>query len=51
MVEKPMWYENYEKLILPNAELVDKFGFYIPNHQDITTDDMDKMSEIINKNT
>ena len=32
-----------------NAELVDRLGFYVPNHQGMTTRDVDKISDIILK--
>lgn len=48
MVNKPMWYERYPKVSLPNAELIDMYGFYLPNHQDLTIDDIEKITKIIN---
>ena len=50
MSNKPMWYEKYGKINLKNCELIDKFGFYIPNHQDLTIDEIQKISKIINEN-
>ena len=47
---KPIWYENYEKVNLPNSDIIDKFGFYIPNHQDLTESEILKITNIINKN-
>jgi CDP-6-deoxy-D-xylo-4-hexulose-3-dehydrase len=47
---KPVWYENYEKVSLPNSDIVDKFGFYLPNHQDLTESEILKITNIINKN-
>ena len=47
MSNKPMWYEKYGKINLKNCELIDKFGFYIPNHQDLTIDEIQKISKII----
>lgn len=49
MVNKPMWYERYPKVSLPNAELIDMYGFYLPNHQDLTIDDIEKITKIINE--
>jgi CDP-6-deoxy-D-xylo-4-hexulose-3-dehydrase len=48
MGNKPMWYEKYGKVELPNANLIDKLGFYLPNHQDLNYNDIDKISDIIN---
>jgi CDP-6-deoxy-D-xylo-4-hexulose-3-dehydrase len=47
---KPVWYENYEKVSLPNSDIIDKFGFYLPNHQDLTESEILKITNIINKN-
>jgi CDP-6-deoxy-D-xylo-4-hexulose-3-dehydrase len=48
LANKPFWYENFNKPWLKNCELIDQYGFYIPNHQDLTKDDLDKIIEIIN---
>jgi CDP-6-deoxy-D-xylo-4-hexulose-3-dehydrase len=50
MSNKPMWYENYGKINLKNCELIDKYGFYIPNHQDLTINEIQIISKIINEN-
>jgi CDP-6-deoxy-D-xylo-4-hexulose-3-dehydrase len=50
MSNKPMWYEKYGKIKLKNCELIDKYGFYIPNHQDLTINEIQKISKIINEN-
>jgi CDP-6-deoxy-D-xylo-4-hexulose-3-dehydrase len=49
MVNKPMWYNKYEVPSLPNCELIDKYGFYLPNHQDLTSEEIIKIVNIINK--
>jgi CDP-6-deoxy-D-xylo-4-hexulose-3-dehydrase len=47
---KPFWYKvNGKANDLHNANLVDKYGFYIPNHQDLTTLEIEKITNIINK--
>ena len=48
LANKPFWYENFTKPNLKNCELLDKYGFYIPNHQDLTTNDLNKIIQIIN---
>lgn len=48
LANKPFWYENFAKPNLEKCELIDKYGFYIPNHQDLTKNDMDKIIKIIN---
>jgi CDP-6-deoxy-D-xylo-4-hexulose-3-dehydrase len=48
--KKPMWYEIYGKQSLPNCEIIDSYGFYIPNHQDLDTKNIDLIIDIINNN-
>jgi len=48
MSKKPMWFEKYGHLSLPNCELVNNYGFYIPNHQDLTYDEINFICDIIN---
>ncbi len=47
MANKPMW--KGSKANLKNCELVNQYGFYIPNHQDLTFDNINQITEIINK--
>ena len=47
MANKPMW--KGSKKGLENCELVETQGFYIPNHQDLTKEDINKIVKIINK--
>jgi CDP-6-deoxy-D-xylo-4-hexulose-3-dehydrase len=49
MASKPMWYNENEIPSLPNCELVNKIGFYIPNHQDLTEGEINQITTIINK--
>jgi len=48
--KSPMWrkFGNYTPNN-PNATNVDRKGFYVPNHQGMTTDDVDKICDIILK--
>jgi CDP-6-deoxy-D-xylo-4-hexulose-3-dehydrase len=48
LANKPFWYENFIKPELKNCELIDQYGFYIPNHQDLTKNDLNKIIKIIN---
>jgi CDP-6-deoxy-D-xylo-4-hexulose-3-dehydrase len=48
LANKPFWYENFTKPKLKNCELIDQYGFYIPNHQDLNKNDLNKIIEIIN---
>jgi CDP-6-deoxy-D-xylo-4-hexulose-3-dehydrase len=45
---KPFWYENFEEVHLENCNLIDEYGFYIPNHQDLTIKQLDKIIKIVN---
>ena len=47
MANKPMWKGNKENL--PNCELIDKYGFYLPNHQNLHKEDIIKICNIISK--
>tara|TARA_R110000851_G_scaffold164435_1_gene308740 strand:+ start:3219 stop:4373 length:1155 start_codon:yes stop_codon:yes gene_type:complete len=49
MANKPMWFNENEIPSLPNCELVDKYGFYIPNHQDLSIKDIKLITSIINE--
>ena len=49
MANKPMWYNENEIPSLPNCESLDMSGFYIPNHQDLTHDEILLITNIINK--
>ena len=47
MANKPMW--KGDRTGFDNCELIDKQGFYVPNHQDLGKEDIDKIVNIINK--
>ena len=47
MANKPMW--KGSKAELENCELIESQGFYIPNHQDLTIENMNLIIGIINK--
>ena len=49
MSTKPMWYERYGKIKLPNASIINEYGFYLPNHQDLKESEIKLISQIINK--
>ena len=48
MSKKPMWVKNYGEVILPNCQLINEYGFYIPNHQDLTSQEINIICNIIN---
>jgi CDP-6-deoxy-D-xylo-4-hexulose-3-dehydrase len=45
----PFWVDKYDVPELPNADLLDEFGFYLPNHQDLSQDDIMTITNIVNK--
>jgi CDP-6-deoxy-D-xylo-4-hexulose-3-dehydrase len=47
MSKKPMWIKKYGKVELPNCNLINEYGFYIPNHQDLTIEQIKFISNII----
>ena len=47
MGTQPFYVKNYGKKELPNVSIVDKYGFYIPNHPELTEQDIIKISNII----
>jgi len=49
MSKKPMWVKKYGKVSLKNCELINKHGFYIPNHQGLTFDEIQTIVSIINE--
>lgn len=51
MANKPMWYLKYGKVELKNCQLLDDYGFYVPNHQDLTSVEIEKITDIINKHS
>jgi CDP-6-deoxy-D-xylo-4-hexulose-3-dehydrase len=48
MASKPMWVKKYPKPVLPNCELIEKYGFYVPNHQNLTSKEINKIINTIN---
>lgn len=46
MAEKPFWKGPKENL--PNSKLVNVFGFYLPNHQDLQEADIALVCDIVN---
>jgi dTDP-4-amino-4,6-dideoxygalactose transaminase/intein/homing endonuclease len=50
MANNPFWKSKYDVPSLPMCERIDKYGFYLPNHQDLTTDDIKLISNIVNSN-
>ena len=49
IASKPFWIKKYGKKSFPNADKVDKFGLYLPNHQDLSFENIEFISNIINE--
>lgn len=49
IARQPFWIKEHGEQPFPNAELVHKYGFYLPNHQDLMRGQMDAIIGIINK--
>lgn len=47
MSKKPMWINRYGNLKLPNCELINKCGFYLPNHQDLSFEDIKFITSLL----
>jgi CDP-6-deoxy-D-xylo-4-hexulose-3-dehydrase len=48
MGRQPFWIKEYGVCELKNCDRIHKDGFYLPNHQDITEDDIKIISSIVN---
>jgi CDP-6-deoxy-D-xylo-4-hexulose-3-dehydrase len=49
MGTQPFYVKNYGELKLPNVSIIDKCGFYVPNHPKLTPDEILFISNIINE--
>jgi len=47
--QKPMWINKYNEVYLPNCRTIDQYGFYIPNHQDLSEENINFICSIINE--
>lgn len=48
MSQKPMWYETYGKQEFYNSQIINKYGFYIPNHHNLSEKEIIFICSIIN---
>tara|TARA_R110000851_G_scaffold107051_1_gene227033 strand:+ start:24935 stop:26086 length:1152 start_codon:yes stop_codon:yes gene_type:complete len=46
---QPFYVKHYGKQSLKNADIVDKFGMYIPNHPKITEENINNITSVIKK--
>ena len=49
MGTQPFYVKEYGKLELPNVSIIDKYGFYIPNHPQLALREIKKIIDIVNK--
>jgi CDP-4-dehydro-6-deoxyglucose reductase, E1 len=47
--KQPFWIKKHGNYRYPNADLIHNFGFYLPNHQDLSEKEMDLIIEIVNR--
>lgn len=47
MGTQPFYVKEYGRLELPNVSIIDKCGFYVPNHPDLTDKDIIRITDII----
>tara|TARA_R110001592_G_scaffold135872_1_gene352453 strand:+ start:1598 stop:2779 length:1182 start_codon:yes stop_codon:yes gene_type:complete len=47
MGTQPFYVKNYGRKSLPNSSIIDKHGFYIPNHPELKKEDILKITSII----
>ena len=49
MGTQPFYVKKYGRLELPNVSTIDKYGFYIPNHPHLTTNEIRFIIDIVNR--
>jgi CDP-6-deoxy-D-xylo-4-hexulose-3-dehydrase len=49
MGTQPFYAKKYGRLELPNVSIIDKYGFYIPNHPHLTEGHIFKIINIVNR--
>jgi len=49
MGTQPFYVKEYGKLKLPNVSIIDKYGFYIPNHPKLTQSEIKLIISIVNE--
>ena len=50
MGSQPFYVKEFGAKILPNASQIDKYGFYVPNHPGLTSQDILTITNIIKQN-
>jgi CDP-6-deoxy-D-xylo-4-hexulose-3-dehydrase len=49
MGTQPFYVKKYGKLELPNVSIIDKYGFYVPNHPELSYNLVEYIAAIVNK--
>ena len=49
MGTQPFYAKKYGRLELPNVSIIDKYGFYVPNHPHLTKEELFKIINIVNE--
>lgn len=47
MGHQPFYVKKYGRMAMKNADMVNKYGMYVPNHQNLSKDDVLKVASII----
>lgn len=47
--KQPFYVKKYGSVVMDNADFIHKYGFYLPNHQNLNYDDIIKITDIINE--
>lgn len=47
--KQPYWYENFGEVKLKNSDLIHNNGLYLPNNHQMTIEDIQKISRVINE--
>jgi CDP-6-deoxy-D-xylo-4-hexulose-3-dehydrase len=46
---QPAWVRLYGENRMPNSDIIEEYGMYVPNHQDLTQEEISKVCDIVNK--
>jgi CDP-4-dehydro-6-deoxyglucose reductase, E1 len=48
MGTQPFYVKKFGRLVLPNVSIIDRYGFYVPNHPKLLNNEIQFVSDIIN---
>tara|TARA_A100001515_G_scaffold139207_1_gene133622 strand:+ start:300 stop:1472 length:1173 start_codon:yes stop_codon:yes gene_type:complete len=49
LAKQPFWIKNYPKIFLKNADIVDRYGLYLPNNHQILDSEIERICDVVNK--